>query len=45
MREARTNDGSIPRDKLLRRQQNLLNLVYLQAEALDEGGFRIPQKQ
>ena len=44
MSGVRQEKGAVPVDKLLRRHQNLLNMVYLQAEALDDGGFRIPRK-
>ena len=37
-------DGTIDKNKILRRFQNLLNLTYLQAEPLDEGGYRISEK-
>jgi len=36
--------GEMTKDKLSRRYQNLLNLVYLQAEPIDGGGYRIPEK-
>lgn len=37
-------NGEINKDKILRRMQNLLNLTYLQAEPVDGGGYRIPEK-
>ena len=37
-------DGKIDKNKILRRFQNLLNLTYLQAEPLEGGGYRIPEK-
>ena len=37
-------DGGISKNKLLRRFQNILNLTYLQAEPLEGGGYRIPEK-
>ena len=37
-------EGTINKDKILRRFQNLLNLTYLQSEPLDGGGYRIPEK-
>ena len=37
-------DGAVSKDKILRRFQNLLNLTYLQAERLEGGGYRIPEK-
>ena len=36
--------GEIDKNKILRRMQNLLNLTYLQAEPIDGGGYRIPEK-
>ena len=36
--------GEIDRNKILRRMQNLLNLTYLQAEPVEGGGYRIPEK-
>ena len=36
--------GTIDKNKILRRFQNLLNLTYLQAEPLEGGGYRIPEK-
>tara|TARA_Y100001937_G_scaffold103618_1_gene142914 strand:+ start:141 stop:692 length:552 start_codon:yes stop_codon:yes gene_type:complete len=43
MHLARMN-GAVSKDKVLRRFQNLLNLTYLQAERLEGGGYRIPEK-
>jgi hypothetical protein len=43
MAGARVN-GEIDKDKILRRMQNLLNLTYLQAQPMDGGGYRIPEK-
>lgn len=43
MRSAR-GDGVLDRDKVLRRYQNLLNLIYLQAEPCEGGGHRMPEK-
>ena len=37
-------EGSMSKNKILRRFQNLLNLTYLQAEPIDGGGYRIPEK-
>ena len=37
-------DGAVDKNKILRRFQNLLNLTYLQAERVDGGGYRIPEK-
>ena len=37
-------EGGISKDKILRRFQNLLNLTYLQAEAMEGGGYRISEK-
>ena len=36
--------GEMSKDKILRRFQNLLNLTYLQAEPMEGGGYRIPEK-
>ena len=36
--------GEMDRNKILRRMQNLLNLTYLQAEPVEGGGYRIPEK-
>lgn len=44
MRDTKSQDGKISKDKLLRRQQNLLNLVYLEAIPLEDGYFKVPQK-
>jgi hypothetical protein len=44
MIDTKRQDGKISKDKLLRRQQNLLNLVYLQSQPMDSGGgYRIPE--
>lgn len=43
MAGARIED-SIDKNKILRRFQNLLNLTYLQAEPVEGGGYRIPDK-
>ena len=43
MAGARIN-GSMDKNKILRRMQNLLNLTYLQAEPVDGGGYRISEK-
>ena len=37
-------DGEITKNKILRRFQNILNLTYLQAEPIEGGGYRIPEK-
>ena len=37
-------EGGISKDKILRRFKNLLNLTYLQAEPMDGGGYRIPER-
>ena len=37
-------DGEINKDKVLRRFKNLLNMAYLQAQPLEGGGYRIPEK-
>ena len=37
-------DGEISQDKILRRFKNLLNMVYLQAQPVEGGGYRIPEK-
>ena len=37
-------DGALDKNKILRRMQNLLNLTYLQAEPMNGGGYRIPDK-
>ena len=37
-------EGGISKDKILRRFKNLLNLTYLQAEPMEGGGYRIPEK-
>ena len=37
-------EGSMDKGKILRRFQNLLNLTYLQAEPVEGGGYRIPEK-
>lgn len=37
-------EGSMDKNKVLRRFQNLLNLIYLQAEPVEGGGYRIPDK-
>lgn len=37
-------DGAISKDKILRRFKNLLNMVYLQAQPVEGGGYRIPEK-
>ncbi len=44
MRDAKRQDGKISKDKLLRRQQNLLNLVYLEAIPMEDGCFKVPAK-
>jgi len=44
MSGTRIENGSIPQDKLLRRYQNLLNLVYLQAQPVKDKGHLIPAK-
>jgi len=44
MIDAKRQDGKISKDKLLRRQQNLLNLVYLQSQPVEGGGYRISEK-
>jgi len=44
MRDAKNQDGKISKDKLLRRQQNLLNLVYLEAVPMEDGSFKVPAK-
>ena len=44
MRDAKSQDGKISKDKLLRRQQNLLNLVYLEAVPMEDGSFKVPSK-
>ena len=36
--------GEIDKNKILRRFQNLLNLTYLEAEPVEGGGYRIPEK-
>ena len=36
--------GEMDKNKILRRFQNLLNLTYLQAEPVEGGGYRIPEK-
>ncbi len=36
--------GEMDKNKILRRMQNLLNLTYLQAEPVEGGGYRIPEK-
>ena len=36
--------GGGTKEKILRRFQNLLNLTYLQAEPVEGGGYRIPEK-
>lgn len=36
--------GEMTKNKILRRFQNLLNLTYLQAEPMEDGGYRIPDK-
>ena len=41
---SRLEDGKISKDKLFRRYQNLLNLVYLQAQPSEGGGYKIPEK-
>jgi len=37
-------EGEISKDKILRRFKNLLNMAYLQAQPLEGGGYRIPEK-
>ncbi len=37
-------DGEVNKDKILRRFKNLLNMAYLQAQPLEGGGYRIPEK-
>jgi len=37
-------EGTVDKDKILRRFNNLLHLVYLQAESVEGGGYRIPEK-
>jgi hypothetical protein len=37
-------DGEINSDKILRRFKNLLNMTYLQAQPIEGGGYRIPEK-
>jgi hypothetical protein len=44
MRDAKSQDGKISKDKLLRRQQNLLNLVYLEAIPMEDGTLKVPAK-
>ena len=44
MRDAKNQDGKISKDKLLRRQQNLLNLVYLESVPMEDGSFKVPAK-
>ena len=44
MRDAKRQDGQISKDKLLRRQQNLLNLVYLESIPTEDGYFKVPSK-
>jgi len=44
MRDAKRQDGEISKNKLLRRQQNLLNLVYLEAVPTKDGYFKVPSK-
>ena len=41
---SRQVSGKISQHKLGKRYQNLLNLIYLQAEPVDGGGYRIPSK-
>ncbi len=36
-------EGAVPKEKILRRFKNLLNLTYLQAQPLEGGGYRIPE--
>ena len=43
MAGARVN-GTMDKDTILRRMQNLLNLAYLQAQPLEDGGYRISEK-
>ena len=40
----RISDGEISQDKILRRFKTLLNMVYLQAQPIEGGGYRIPEK-
>lgn len=44
MSGTRQTDGKISVKKLCRRYANLLNLVYLQGEPVEGGGYRIPEK-
>ncbi len=44
MRQVRFNEGKINKNKQARRFQNLLNLVYLQAQPSKDGGHIIPSK-
>jgi hypothetical protein len=44
MSSTRLTDGQISKEKLSRRYQNLLNLVYLQSQPAEGGGYRIPEK-
>ena len=37
-------EGAVTKEKILRRFKNLLNLTYLQAQPLEDGGYRIPAK-
>ena len=39
-----SNDGKVSKDKISKRYQTLLNLVYLQAEKNKNGGYIIPAK-
>ena len=42
MQGARQANGGISKEKALRRQQNLLNLVYLHAQKMEDSSFRLP---
>ena len=44
MSGTRQTDGKISVKKLCRRYANLLNLVYLQGDPVEGGGYRIPEK-
>ena len=43
MKSARET-GTLDKNKMLRRYQNLLNLIYLQGQPCEGGGHRIPEK-
>tara|TARA_R110000744_G_scaffold29880_3_gene71041 strand:- start:1007 stop:1531 length:525 start_codon:yes stop_codon:yes gene_type:complete len=44
MQDAKRETGKVSKNKLLRRQQNLLNLVYLEAVPMEDGCFKVPAK-